>query len=284
MNIIETNLSFGSLSNRSDTQRIILHHAEASECTAEDIHRWHKANGWAGAGYHFLVRKGGGIYRLRPEWALGAHASGANYNSIGICFEGAYNSETMPEAQVNAGRELVAWLKDKYGISTVQRHKDVCSTDCPGANFPFDAISYGSDYSAPEEQQSEPQQASGNSTIAEVQSWAGANPDGIYGSETRGCLVRKLQSELNAQFGAGLAVDGIFGACTKAACVIVRRGAEGNITRTLQGFLICHGYGTNGFDGIFGGGTENAVISFQRDNGLDADGIAGKNTFAKLAE
>ena len=283
MEIIETNLSFGSLSNRSDTRRIILHHAEASECSAEDIHRWHKNNGWAGAGYHFLVRKDGGIYRLRPEWALGAHAQGANYDSLGICFEGAYNSETMPEAQVNAGRELVSYLRDKYGISTVQRHKDVCSTDCPGANFPFDSIVEGAAYSAPDAP-AESGGSAGNESIAEVQRWAGANPDGIFGSETKGCLVRKLQSELNAQFGAGLAVDGIFGSCTRAACVTVRRGAEGNITRTLQGFLICHGYSTNGFDGIFGGGTESAVIAFQRANGLDDDGIAGKLTFAKLAE
>ena len=59
MNIIETNLKFGALSTRKSTKRAILHHAEASKCTAEDIHRWHKQNGWSGAGYHFLVRKDG---------------------------------------------------------------------------------------------------------------------------------------------------------------------------------------------------------------------------------
>lgn len=32
----------------------------------------------------------------------------------------------------------------------------------------------------------------------------------------------------------------------------------------------------------FGSGTANAVKQFQRDNGLSADGIVGKNTFAKL--
>lgn len=44
MNIIETNLKFGALSTRKSTKRAILHHAEASKCTAEDIHRWHKQN------------------------------------------------------------------------------------------------------------------------------------------------------------------------------------------------------------------------------------------------
>ena len=45
MNIIETNLKFGALSTRKSTKRAILHHAEASKCTAEDIHRWHLQNG-----------------------------------------------------------------------------------------------------------------------------------------------------------------------------------------------------------------------------------------------
>ena len=50
----------------------------------------------------------------------------------------------MAEVQIKAGQELVAYLKQKYGISTVQKHKDVCNTSCPGTNFPFDAIVSGS--------------------------------------------------------------------------------------------------------------------------------------------
>lgn len=150
MNIIETNLQFGSMASRSTTRRIILHHAEATSCTAQDIHRWHKEdNHWAGAGYHFLVRKDGKVYRLRPEWAVGAHASGSNSDSLGICFEGAFNVETMGQSQIQAGRELVAYLKSKYGISLVQRHKDVGQTDCPGNNFPFLEIANGTINSKP---------------------------------------------------------------------------------------------------------------------------------------
>lgn len=88
MNIINTNLNFKQMDTRSSTKRIILHHAAAKRCSAEDIHRWHLNNGWSGAGYHFLVRKDGTIYRLRPEDKVGAHAYGANYDSLGICFEG----------------------------------------------------------------------------------------------------------------------------------------------------------------------------------------------------
>lgn len=149
MNIIETNLQFGTLTARKSTTRAILHHAEAKTCSAADIHNWHKQRGWTGAGYHFLVRKNGKVYRLRPEWTVGAHAAGANSDSLGICFEGAYNTEYMGQAQIQAGRELVAYLKSKYGISLVQRHKDVGSTDCPGAHFPFSEITNGTVNSKP---------------------------------------------------------------------------------------------------------------------------------------
>lgn len=111
MNIINTNLNFKQMDTRSSTKRIILHHAAAKKCSAEDIHRWHLNNGWSGAGYHFLVRKDGTIYRLRPEDKVGAHAYGANYDSLGICFEGDYKEEIMQEEEIKAGRELVNFLK-----------------------------------------------------------------------------------------------------------------------------------------------------------------------------
>lgn len=130
-NIIETNLKFKELSIRKTTERIILHHADASECTAEQIHSWHLNKGWSGAGYHFLVRKDGSVYRLRPENTVGSHAYGSNYNSIGICAEGRYMTEEMPKAQKEALKALVAELKQKYNITKVQRHKDVCATSCP---------------------------------------------------------------------------------------------------------------------------------------------------------
>lgn len=141
MNIIEKTYNWnGKLSTRSKTSKIILHHAESSSCTADDIHQWHLDRGWSGIGYHFFVRKDGSIYRGRPENSVGAHASGANSDSIGICAEGKYMTETMPDAQKQSIIELCSYLMDKYGISTILKHKDVTSTDCPGNNYPFDEI------------------------------------------------------------------------------------------------------------------------------------------------
>lgn len=145
MQIIESNLSFKSLSNLGQVKRIILHHAEAKHCSIHDIHQWHLVNGWAGCGYHFLVRKDGTIYRGRSEDKLGAHTANHNTGSLGICFEGSYNKETMPSEQLRAGQELITYLLDKYNLlkANVYRHKDFNSTDCPGTNFPYETLRSG---------------------------------------------------------------------------------------------------------------------------------------------
>lgn len=284
MEIIETNLNFKDMSDRKSTERIILHHADAKNCSAEDIHRWHLNNGWSGAGYHFLVRKDGTIYRLRPEDKVGAHAYGSNYNSLGICFEGDYMEEDMSAEQIKAGQELVTYLKHKYNITTVQKHKDVCATSCPGDKFPFDEIANSE---ASNEIISQPQKNENKGNVARIQAILNDKyglsiaVDNIYGNETKKSLVKGLQTELNKQFGSKLAVDGIFGTNTYNACINVRKGAEGNITYLIQAMLVCHSFDIDA-DGIFGNATETAVREFQKRNGLSQDGIVGKNTFNKL--
>lgn len=141
VNVIETKLLFnGGFVNRNSTKQIILHHADASNCTVKDINRWHLNNGWTGIGYHYFVRKDGTIYRGRPENAIGAHAIGANGNSIGICAEGNYETETMPEVQKNAIKELIADIKSRYGNLAVKGHKEVSNTSCPGKNYPLEEL------------------------------------------------------------------------------------------------------------------------------------------------
>ena len=88
------------LKPRTQTDYIILHHSGVKKRhTAEDIHQWHKNRGWAGIGYHYFINKEGEIFECRPRNTVGAHAIGYNNNSIGICFEGDFNNETMEEAQ-----------------------------------------------------------------------------------------------------------------------------------------------------------------------------------------
>lgn len=280
MNIIETNLKFKSMSKRKSTDRLILHHSACLNCTAEQIHQWHLNNGWEGAGYHFLVRKDGNVYRLRPEEYIGAHAYGSNYNSIGICAEGNFENETMSEAQKNSLIELVSYLKGKYGISKVLKHSDVNNTACPGKNYPFNEIVNG--------KVEERHEVSG--IIADIQSKLNSKygyniaTDNIYGVDTHKHMVMALQTEFNKQLGSKLVIDGIFGSATKRACPVLKNGMSGNITWLVQSMLLIKGYsvGNSSNDSIYGSGTISGVKSFQSKNGLVVDGLCGSNTFEKL--
>lgn len=129
----------GVLAKRNSTKHIILHH-RAGNGTVESIHAQHLSQGWTGIGYHFYVRKDGTVYRGRPVETVGAHTMGFNNNSVGICFEGNFEQETMPNAQLRAGRELVAYVKSKYPNADVKGHGEYMATSCPGKNFPMDEI------------------------------------------------------------------------------------------------------------------------------------------------
>ena len=62
----------------------------------------------------------------------------------------------------------------------------------------------------------------------------------------------------------------------------LRRGMYGNPVQEMQEALRNQGYYYGATDGYYGEGTENAVKSFQRTNGLDVDGVAGPATLRTL--
>ena len=105
-------------------------------------------------------------------------------------------------------------------------------------------------------------------------------PSNQSGSE----WVRRLQSECNKRGFSSQSVDGYPGTNTLNGCPLMREGAQGNITKLLQEKLISLGYSCGGYgaDGKWGSGTTNSIKAFQRDNGLSADGIVGRNTWNKL--
>lgn len=69
-----------------------------------------------------------------------------------------------------------------------------------------------------------------------------------------------------------------------AALPLVRFGEKSETVRAVQGILIVRGAscGMWGADGEFGNATRAAVLAFQRRNGLEADGVVGPQTWAKL--
>lgn len=64
---------------------------------------------------------------------------------------------------------------------------------------------------------------------------------------------------------------------------MLKKGMQGDDVRDLQILLNSLGYDCGTADGIFGAKTEAAVKAFQTAYGLMPDGIAGKDTLAKLA-
>jgi len=141
MDIIDVGLKFnGSLSYTNNPKEIVLHHAESIKCTIQDIHQWHLENGWLGVGYHFLIRKDGTVYKGRPENAVGSHCPKHNSISLGVCFEGDFTKEYISDTQKEAYKELVKYIRAKYGDIPIYGHKDLYSTKCPGVNFPLDEL------------------------------------------------------------------------------------------------------------------------------------------------
>ena len=137
----ETYLRFRALENRTATDVIILHHIgnTNADVSAATVHRWHLANGWAGIGYHYLIRKDGTIERGRPRDTVGAHCYGENEHSIGVNIVGNFEEAWPTDAQIDAAERLVTRLCMLYGIQpgedTIKGHRDFNRTACPGQHF-----------------------------------------------------------------------------------------------------------------------------------------------------
>lgn len=63
---------------------------------------------------------------------------------------------------------------------------------------------------------------------------------------------------------------------------LLRRGSTGRMVRYLQFLLKTNGYAVGNVDGVFGANTQAAVRAFQQANGLDPDGVVGRQTWYML--
>ena len=102
-------------------------------------------------------------------------------------------------------------------------------------------------------------------------------PDGTFGKDTASAV--KLFQQLN-----GLIADGHIGPQTRkllmssdAQANALTIGMSGDTVKNVQKMLKKLGY-LSSADGYFGSGTEAAVRSFQKQNGLSADGKVGRAT------
>lgn len=69
---------------------------------------------------------------------------------------------------------------------------------------------------------------------------------------------------------------------TGGSQALSKYGSSGSEVREIQTKLKNWGYYSGSVDGVYGAETRNAVISFQKKNGLTADGICGTKTLAAL--
>ena len=113
--------------------------------TAPDIDRWHDDRGferrdhwrerfnpeYKAIGYHFVIYTDGTVVTGRHLDEVGAHASGHNARSIGICMIGtsAYTLE-----QWRALDRLVAKMRTSYPAAKILGHRDLPEVHktCPG--------------------------------------------------------------------------------------------------------------------------------------------------------
>lgn len=92
-------------------------------------------------------------------------------------------------------------------------------------------------------------------------------------------IDRDLQETRGAVQGTGAAES--YGAAASGPVYRTPSGFELpsiNIQRALKNA----GYYQGNMDGKIGSGTKDALRAFQRDNGLEADGVCGRNTWNKL--
>lgn len=85
-----------------------------------------------------------------------------------------------------------------------------------------------------------------------------------------------------AIFNMGQTDDNDFAVTPYVQTAVLKQGATGGEVKELQRRLKQWGYYSGEVDGVYGPATVAAVKYFQRKNGLTADGVAGKSTFAAL--
>ena len=129
----------GRLDMREETSLIVLHHtggAAGEDPDAAEIDGIHRRLGWAGIGYHFLIRRDGAVEAGRPALAIGAHAEGANHDSVGVALCGNFCEDVPTNAQLESCAMLLALLSASFGFEPdaehIAGHRDLAATACPG--------------------------------------------------------------------------------------------------------------------------------------------------------
>lgn len=139
------------------THLVVHHQAGAANppyaATVMAIWQLHvNTNGWCDIGYNWLIAPDGTVFEGRAGGnnVIGAHFSGNNSNTMGVCFLGNFQNDQPTAAALESLEQLLAWKAcdsniDPAGTAlhaasglTLHRicgHRDGGATLCPGENL-----------------------------------------------------------------------------------------------------------------------------------------------------
>lgn len=121
-------------------KEIIIHCADTPEGRddkAADIDRWHKQRGFDRIGYHYVIDLDGTIEYGREQDCIGAHCQGHNTNSIGICYIGGADRDTLKPKDTRTDEQkaslvlLLKYLRQRYPDARIYGHRDFSDKPCP---------------------------------------------------------------------------------------------------------------------------------------------------------
>ena len=112
--------------------RIIIH-CSATRCNepfgVQALIRCH-AKRFGFTGYHYYITRDGKVYQTRHSQLVGAHASGYNQHSLGVCYEGGLDAEGKPAdtrtiEQKQAMLTLLKRLKTEHPQAVILGHREL---------------------------------------------------------------------------------------------------------------------------------------------------------------
>jgi peptidoglycan hydrolase-like protein with peptidoglycan-binding domain len=261
-------------------------------------------NGWSRVGYHFFINKNGNIQQGCPIEQIPIAQKGHNTGSIAICLHGLKKSKFTTQ-QLESVKKLCGAITDSYDKKIrIRGHKEVSTKACPVFDYRA-TLGLGTDG-----YYTKTASTTGAMQIAEPQTNTiniGRKAKSIRLTD-KGSHVKALQSLLT-KLGYACAVDGDFGQNTVSKImafqrksglkadgiigtksiekmfsgknIVLKRMHKGQDVGVLQLLLAMLGKNMM-HDGIFGLGTEKALMSLQKLFGLKADGIFGDISRKKM--
>ena len=114
---------------------------EGKDYSLDTIRQWHCQRGFSDIGYHYVIHPDGTVEEGRDVNIAGAHCSGHNSKSIGICYIGGMTADnkkakdTRTEEQRTNLKALLMAMRKLYPSAKIHGHRDFAAKACPS----FDA-------------------------------------------------------------------------------------------------------------------------------------------------